>query len=578
MTKRHTIGRRRFLGVTGSLFLASGLSTVGAATSGGHDQETTNVLRQTGRYETGVYNDDAAEIPTYDARTERAFVVDANESGVDVLDLSDPSAPSLVDSIRITDIWKDPGPTNSADAHDGILAVAVAAEPETRPGRIVFYDTRSLDLLNSVTVGRLPDMVTFTPDGDSVLAACEGEPNDSYSRDPRGSITVIDVSRGVQNADVATAGFQKFDSQRTALRKKGVRIYGPNATVAQDLEPEFIAISDDSKMAYVTLQENNAIAIVDIAAVSVRNIVPLGCKDFSLSKNGLDAINDGKIDIETQPLFGIYQPDSIGAYSVDGETYLVTANEGDPRSYDGFSESGVLIEEGGSFGLDSDDDGRIDVPIDESQFDRNTLSSLEGLEVSTDLGDCDNDGRLEELYIYGGRSFAIWKPTDGGLELVFESGNLIESTIADLISEGKFPEAAFNTGSNSIDLDEESPASGPEPEGIAVGTVDGVDYTFVGLEEIGGVMVFDVSNPQAPTFVEYVNNRIFDLAELGINGPHANLDDALERGDIEAGAAGDLAPEGLSFVPADDSPTDASLLIVANELSGTTTIYEATTM
>lgn len=576
MTERQTLGRRSVLKLGGALFLTPAVSTVGGAESRHLDEKSMGLLTQIGRYESGVYNEDAAEIPTYDARTERAFVVDANETSVDVLDISDPSNPTLVDSIRITDVWQNPGPANSAAARDGVVAVAVAADPETEPGRIFFYDTKSLDLLNSVTVGFLPDMVTFTPDGESLLVACEGEPNDSYDIDPPGSVNIIDVSRGVQNVDVATAGFQKFNSEKEALRKKGVLIYGPNATVAQDLEPEYIAVSADSKTAYVILQENNAIAIVDIAQASVRDIVPLGIKNFSLPRNALDAIDDKRIDIKPQPLFGVYQPDSIDAYTVEGETYLVTANEGDPRGYSGFTEFGTLIEENGTFGVDTNDDGRIDVPIDESRFDRCTLSSLVGLRVSSIFGDVNDDGILEELYIYGGRSFAIWKPTDDGIDLVFESGDMIESTIADLISKGKLPKAAFNTGSDSIQLDEESPKAGPQPEGVAVGTVDGTDYAFMGLEEVGGVMVFDISTPQKPVFVQYVNNRIFDFTELGLTGPNPNLAEALESGELAAGAAGDLAPEGLTFVPAEDSPTDNSLLIVANELSGTTTIYEAT--
>ncbi len=576
MTERHTIGRRRFLSVGGSLILTSGLSSVGGAQSDSRDTTSTNVLAQIGRYETGVYNDDAAEIPTYDAKTERAFVVDANESSVDALDISDPSTPTLIDSIRTKDAWEKVGPVNSAAARGGLLAVAVAADPETQPGRILFYSTSDLSLLRSIPVGRLPDMVTFTPDGRKVLAACEGEPNDSYSRDPRSSVSIIDVSRGVHDATVTTAGFRKFDSERATLRKKGVQIYGPNASVSQDLEPEYIAVSPDSKTGYVTLQENNALAIVDIPRACVRSVVPLGYKDFSLPENALDAIDDGMIDIETQPLYGMYQPDSIAAYSVGGETYLVTANEGDPRDYDGFSEVGLLVEENGAFGVDTDDDGRIDVPIDETEFSRNALSSLTGLEVTTERGDVDADGTLEELYIFGGRSFAIWKPTCDTVDLVFESGTMIESTIATLIEDGTFPKAAFNTDDDSIELDAESPMSGPKPEGIAVGAVDDVEYAFVGLEEISGVMVFDISRPEAPEFVQYENNRIFDPTELGLTGPDPDLNEALESGRLDAGAAGDLAPEGLLFVSAEDSPTDAPLLIVANEVSGTTTIYELT--
>ena len=273
---------------------------------------------------------------------------DANESSVDVLDISDPSTPKLVDTVRTADALETVGPTNSAAAREGLLVVAVAADPETKPGHVLFYDAKSLELLRSMTVGRLPDMVTFTPAGETVVVACEGEPDESYNRDPRSSINIIDVSRGVQNATVSSAGFRKFDSEKEALRERGVQIYGPNASVSQDLEPEYVAVSPDSKTAYVTLQENNSLAIVDIRRACVRSVVPLGYKDFSLPRNALDAIDDDTIDIETQPLYGMYQPDSIAAYAVDGETYLVTANEGDPRDYDGFSEVGVLVKENGT--------------------------------------------------------------------------------------------------------------------------------------------------------------------------------------------------------------------------------------
>jgi hypothetical protein len=154
------------------------------------------------------------------------------------------------------------------------------------------------------------------------------------------------------------------------------------------------------------------------------------------------------------------------------------------------------------------------------------------------------------------------------VELVYESGDSLEQLQALYLPK------EFNSDDDSVnDLDGESTASGPEPEGVAAGYVDGVPVVFVGLEEVGGVAMFDLSDPTAPALVDYVNNRIFDPTELGL-AADADLGDALEDGDIEAGEAGDLAPEGLLFIAAEDAPQGTPLLVVGNEVSGTTTIYE----
>lgn len=200
-------------------------------------------------------------------------------------------------------------------------------------------------------------MVTFTSDGSHLLVANEGEPN-SYNQpdsvDPEGSISVIAVSglnptSSSLTRSVSTADFKSYNAQDAQLRNAGVRIFGPNASVAQDLEPEYITVSADSKTAYVTLQENNAIAIVDIASKTVTAIKPLGFKDHSLAGMGMDVsdedggtnTNSGSpaIKIGPVPVKGMYLPDAIASYTVGGQTYLITANEGDARAdWPGFNE------------------------------------------------------------------------------------------------------------------------------------------------------------------------------------------------------------------------------------------------
>jgi hypothetical protein len=555
--------RRTLLGIGGGLLVGSVAAGSVRAAAG-----PTAGLTQVGRYESGLYDEGGAEITAYDPRRKRLFVVNAGLGVVDVLNVANPARPRKIDEIDTSRAFGSAGDTNNVDVHDGVLAVAIANEDEQLNGRVAFYDTRNRRLLNTVEVGSLPDMVTFTPDGQTVLTANEGEPQSDYNRDPQGSVSVIDVSDGVEEATVTTAGFGGFDADE--LREAGVRIYGSD-NAAQDLEPEYIAVSADSETAYVTLQENNALAVVDVSTSQVSDVVPLGYKDHSVAGNELDAIADGRIAIETQPLVGMYQPDTIAALDIDDETYLVTANEGDAREYDALFEVGILTQTDDGFVLAIDDDGESrtdDVPVDESAFEDGELEALVGLEATAVRGDTDGDGAIERLHVFGGRSFAVWRATDDEVELVYESGDSLEQLQALYLPK------EFNSDDDSVnDLDGESTASGPEPEGVAAGYVDGVPVVFVGLEEVGGVAMFDLSDPTAPALVDYVNNRIFDPTELGL-AADADLGDALEDGDIEAGEAGDLAPEGLLFIAAEDAPQGTPLLVVGNEVSGTTTIYE----
>lgn len=484
-------------------------------------------LEVAGSYRTGLFDESAAEIAAYDPGARLLFVTNASANTVDVLSIINVRKPRLKYSIDLASYGAG---VNSVAVQDGLVAVAVEAEPKQDPGSVVLFD-RYGRFLDEYTVGALPDMLTFTPDGRYILVANEGEPNDDYTIDPEGSISRIDLL----NDQVLNIGFESFNG----LDLAPVRIYGPGATVAQDIEPEYIAVSEDGATAWVSLQENNAIAIVDVVAAMVTDIVPLGTKDHAAVQNALDASNrDDAINIRTWPAVGMYQPDAIAAFEIDGETYIVTANEGDARDYDGFSEEARIGDVGDDFQVDPDAYPDLDLLTDDARLGR--------LNITTATGDLDGDGDIELLHAYGARSFSVLNAAG---EIVYDSGSEFERIIASYLP------AEFNSNNDENDsFDARSDDKGPEPEGVTTGVVDGRTYAFIGLERIGGIMVYDVSAPLAPRFVSYVNNRNFE-------------------GDAEADTAGDLGPEGLVFIPAHLSPRGKPLLVVTNEVSGSTTIY-----
>lgn len=471
----------------------------------------------------------AAEIVAVDYENARVFVTNAQAGAIDILNLADGSKIGALDVSGL-------GGPNSVAVKNNVVAVALENTVSKQdPGAVAFFQADNGAFLNSVTVGALPDMLTFTPDGQRVLVANEGEPNDAYTVDPEGSVSIIDLSGGVGSAVVTTADFTAFNGQEAALNAAGVRIFGPGASTAQDLEPEYI--TTDGTTAWVSLQENNALAVVDIASGTVTEVRSLGTKDHSQPGNGLDASDrDGGVNIVEQPVQGLYQPDSIAAYQAGGKTYIVTANEGDSRDYGGFSEEARVK----------------DLVLDATAFPDPGIQDddrLGRLNVTTVNGDIGNDGDYEELFSFGTRSFSIFDADSGAL--VFDSGDLLEQ-----ITAAEFPDFfnIDNDKNEADDTDKRSDNKGPEPEALAIGTFGDHSYAFVGLERIGGFMIFDISDPFAPVFDSYINNRLFGVADLA--------------------SALDLGPEGLTYVPAALNPLgNFALIAVANEISGTTTLY-----
>jgi hypothetical protein len=492
-----------------------------------------------------VFDEGAAEIPAYDPASKRAFVVNGFDDVVDIVDLSDPSSPTTVGVLDVSSF----GSPNSIDVSNGVVAVASTAvvvengenaDDPTTPGTVAFFDTSGNSLRPPIVAGGTPDMATFTHDGKWLLVANEGEPNsygEADSVDLEGSVSVIDMRSGVAAATARTADFHAFDAKKTALQQAGVRIFGPGASVSQDLEPEYIATSTNSKTAWVTLQEANAIAELDVVGASIKSISPLGLKDHSLPSQGLDASDQDGPAVAQRSVYGMYMPDAIAAFQHNGKTFLVTANEGDVREWPGIKGPGTTTElaRAGSLG------SQLDAPLPPglSRLNVTTVPGRAG-------GDTDGNGKIDVLMSFGARSISVWSTN---IKLLADTGDQLEQVTK------ATPGVAFNASNTNNTVDNRSDDKGPEPEGVALGQVAGTWYAFIALERVGGVAVYDLSAPQSPSFVEWVPGRDYTQA-------------------VTSGLAGDLGPEGLVFVGPDESPTGVPLLIVANEISGTTTIYE----
>lgn len=506
-------------------------------------------LQFLGRYSTGYYDKAAAEISAYDAGTKRLFVSNSADTSIKIIDLSNPSSPTLISSISLKPYGID---LNSVACNNGLVATCVIDSlGKTVNGKVVFFNT-SGTFLKQVRVGANPDMVTFSKDGKKAVVANEGEPSNYRTLDPLGSISIIDLSNGIANltqANVATAGFQAFNGTTIDPRIKitgrvldSVGNFVRLSTVAEDLEPEYVSISEDGNMAWVTCQENNCIAEVNLNTATVTRLIPLGYKNHALAENKLDASDQGgSINFANWPIFGMFQPDAISSYKKGSTTYLVTANEGDVRADWGSENSEEVRFGSSSYVLDTTKFGGSAAV---AALKANT--ALGRLTVSNKYGDFNNDGKFDSIFCFGGRSFSIWNATTGAL--VFDSKDEIEK-----ITSATYP-ANFNASSTNNTLKNRSDDKGPEPEALTVGVIGDSTYAFIGLERIGGIMVYNITNPASAYFVQYINTRNFTQSP-GLN------------------SGGDLAPEGIEFVPAGQSPDGKPMLIVSNEVSGTVSIF-----
>ncbi|MBF9143708.1 choice-of-anchor I family protein [Hymenobacter properus] len=505
----------------------------------------TNNLRLNllGSYQNGTSGTNSAEIVAHDPSTQRLYVANSVGGKLDILNFSTPGALTSVASVNISTY----GGINSVAVRNGLVACAIENAAPQQNGSIVFFDQNGT-FIKQVTVGAMPDMITFSPDGHYLITANEGEPNQAYTDDPIGSVSVVDMTGGISavtQARVTTLDFSAYNSQAAALRTSGIRIYGGPAgtpsSVAQDLEPEYVTVSADSRTAYIGLQENNVIATLDLTTLQFTSLRPLGFQDHSQPGFSLDASDQsGEVLMANWPIRGMRQPDAIASFelpaSLGGGRYLITANEGDAREYTGMSEVNRLGD--AAYVLDP-------TAFPQAAMLKNT-SALGRLNVTNKLGDTDGDGDFDQIYAYGGRSFSILNANTGAL--VHDSGDLLERVTSTDAAFGSIFNASNTTG-NPVRKNR-SDDKGPEPEGTTIGMIRDTTYAFVSMERVGGVVVLNVNDPANPRLVQYINNR-----------------------SLTAGT-GDQGPEGIVFISAANSPTGTPLLLLANEVSSTVAVYQ----
>ena len=554
------------LGLGLALQLGTAASAQGVPTGGYENGTAALDLTQIARYSAGQYNVDGGvmEIVAYNQATEWAYAINGQSGKLAAIPLAGLTAGAHVEELTGTEIdvkalveaedstFQYGDMTSVAISPDSTtLAAALQAQGSNDAGRVALFtceEDGSLTLEALVETGAQPDMVTFA--GDSVvLTADEGEPREGYGEniaDPKGSVTVVDV----EAQESTVVDFSAFDSQRDQLAEDGI-VLKKGSAPSVDLEPEYIAVSGGK--AYVTLQENNAIAVLDIESQAFEGVYSAGFEDHSTTAIDLDKKDDAYDPQTYESLLGIRMPDGIAAFTVEGATYLVTANEGDAREWG------------------DEDQGTFYLSEDERDFSEEGVTSPTGAITAENSGlegkvvffkTEDFDGLdPEKDYVFGGRSFTVFQATENGLEEVFTSGDDFEALTAQYVPE------YFNASNDNAVLDDRSGKKGPEAESVTVGTVDGKTYAFVALERTGGVMVYDVTDPEAITFVNYVNTRDFGTTVEG--------SEEYEDGELDKWVTGgDVAPEGLLFLDAASSPNGEPLLLAACEVSGTVAVYQ----
>ncbi|WP_414054929.1 choice-of-anchor I family protein [Macrococcus equi] len=492
-------------------------------------------VSQLARYDSNTkFGESGTEIVSYDAKYKQAYSINGALNAVDILDLSrlsDGKFP-LKQRIFLKDLGVEGSDITSVAVNKKYhyIAVSIPAKEKTDNGIVAFLN-KDGKLLSKVTVGALPDMVTFTHDSKKLIVANEGDPNDAYTVNPEGSVSAIKTNRTgkIKQSAVHTVKFSK------KMIPSNLRQLGRNAHESfLNLEPEYVAVDDKSKFAYITIQERNAIAKFDIKKEKFVKVKGLGYKSYL--KNTIDVSDkDKKINMQNYPLLGMYQPDGIAQMKIKGKTYLLTANEGDSQDYEGFSEETRIADIADKFDMNSKYLKGVDPKVLKDD------KSLGRLKTTISQSFVNKEGKYTAPVTFGGRSFSIRSAENLGL--IYDSGSDFENITA------KANKDIFNSQQEElgkIDFDSRSDDKGPEPESVVTGVINGKTYAFIGLERVGGIMVYNVSNPKKPQFETY----------------------------FSANDNGDISPEGLTFIDAEQSPTKKPLLLASHEMSGTIAAYE----
>jgi len=477
------------------------------------------------------------------------------------------------------------GDIQSVAAYGNQFAVAESPS-KTEKGSVGVYkfnsNTNNLERRFTATVGYLPDSVAWSPDGKTIVVANEGEPNDYYGTsdeiDPKGSISIIRLGDDKKSLkEVTTLGFGGFTAQQ--LKDAGVRLSGENAdSPAKDIEPEFVKVTSDSKRAVVTLQENNAMVVVNLETGTLETPMGLGSKDWAgLSVDTSD--KDGGYLPGNRDFKSLYMPDGMDVFTAsNGTSYAVMANEGDGRVRP--DDVNFEANAGGTFtlsrhrvkkghkalaqiedpmtgkniyvhkGLRGKDSTAFEAEVGDEFFitrkygavadddfysDEKRAGKLEGPQGNSIVSG-DGEGRLktvvdqntaDSITGFGGRSFTI-RDLDGNI--AWDSGDDLDRIAAeyDVYDDGR------------------SDDKGVEPEHVEIATLGDRSFAFISLERGTSTLipVYEITNVDAPEHVYTFH------------------------------AANSVAPEATEFVK---TSANGGTLLVSSEKSGTLDAFNFST-
>ncbi|TDM13296.1 choice-of-anchor I family protein [Macrococcus lamae] len=493
-------------------------------------------VSQLARYDSQTtFGESGTEIVAYDKKYKRAYSINGALNALDILDASQLKSGkfSLYKRVLLKDLKVEGSDITSVAVHPKhkYIAVSIPAANKTDNGHVVFMSMEG-ELLSEVEVGALPDMLTFSSNGRQLVVANEGEPNDDYTVNPEGSVSIIKTNKSgiIKQKHVATRYFN------SKMIPSNIRTLGRTAEESfRNLEPEYITIDKKNEFAYVSIQERNVIAKVDLHTKAIVSVKGLGYKSYR-SQARLDASDkDNKISMKNYPVYGMLQPDGISHVDYKGKTYLLTANEGDTQDYAGFSEETRVEDIAEQYNTSSSYFKGFDSKI---LTDKKALGRLKTSMYNPLTG---KDGKYNAVVTFGGRSFSVIEAAS--MKRVYDSGDDFETITA------KAWPNVFNGNQETpgkIEFDSRSDDKGPEPESVTVGKIGSHQYAFIGLERTGGIMVYNIDNPVKPQFETY----------------------------FKAADNKDISPEGLTFIPKEQSPVNKPVLLASHEMSGTIAAYE----
>ncbi|XP_052712342.1 uncharacterized protein LOC128186563 isoform X2 [Crassostrea angulata] len=504
----------------------------------------------------------AAEQLAYDPAQKILYVT--GEERLNVVDLSNPSDPIML--YRKQFVKMDPTDVEYCGNH---VFVSVANDEKPEDGKVLVfrkYNRRhnTMPIVLEVVVGPSPNMLLPTINCQKVLVALEGE---AFARggnliDPEGAIGLLKFpSSYISDTTYSykVLDFRSFNDKYPILARSGVRyVYKENGnTLAQDLEPEHITFSADEKKAYISLQENNAIAEVDMVLETITDLRGLGFKDWTKYK--LDPSDeDGGINIYPYPIYGMYQPDAIRTVTIGGREYIVTADEGDSKDY-----SGLKLTTSGF-----DETKRVrDITLANNsevlQWARKRKipsiqhdALLGKLSVSTQEGRL-RDGTYDKLYSYGGRGFSVLRSDT--MERIYDSGSIVEESHA-----MQFPKLFNSYAKSSVNItdtqDSRSDSKGPECESLAVAYSGTRVIVFVGCERPGTISIYSFNSNMTEGTLESINSGAKTV--LGTWGEA-----------FDGGLLTDMDTDDIKYLPPFQSPTGQPLLVVTGSDTGTVSLF-----